>query len=610
MQIGATYLGHGQCEFTVWAPQHQNVAVEIVAPDPKVISLEPADERGYWTTTIGGLSADTQYRYQLDGETSYPDPASHWQPDGVRGASQVVDHHAFSWTDSNWKGISLEDLIVYELHVGTFTPDGTFEAIADRLDDLKDLGINAIEIMPVSAFPGDRNWGYDAAYPYAVQHSYGGPDGLKRLVNRCHEAGFAVILDVIYNHFGPEGNYTSQFAPYFTGRYNTPWGKAINFDDAHSDGVRNFVIENVLYWLEQFHIDGLRLDAIHAIFDFGAKPILAEVSERVAELDERLGRKHLLIAESDLNDVRVVQPRDQNGYGMDAQWSDDFHHSLHVLLTGEKTGYYEDFGTCAQFAKAFEKSFVYTWDYSTYRKRTHGSDVSDRPPSQFVVFAQNHDQVGNRMLGERLSTLVPFESLKLAAGAVMFAPAVPLMFMGDEYGEEAPFQYFISHTDPDLVEAVRQGRKDEFKAFHAQGEPPDAQSIETFQRCILNWDQRKQGNHGILRQFYQRLIGLRRKLAPLTHFNRSYVEMTVSETDKLVAFRRWKGEEEVLGIMNFGDQAVTWTDLQSWGTWHKQIDSADQRWLGPGFTLPDTLTLNDSPTIQPYSIALYALAQR
>ncbi|MGJ3247632.1 MAG: malto-oligosyltrehalose trehalohydrolase [Elainellaceae cyanobacterium] len=609
MQIGATYLGHGQCKFTVWAPQLQKVAVEIVAPDPKIVSLEPA-ERGYWTTTVGGLSADTQYRYQLDETSSYPDPASQWQPNGVHGASQVVDHHAFSWTDSNWKGIPLEELIVYELHVGTFTPDGTFEAIANRLDDLKDLGINAIEIMPVSAFPGDRNWGYDAAYPYAVQHSYGGPDGLKRLVNQCHEAGFAVILDVIYNHFGPEGNYTSQFAPYFTGRYNTPWGKAINFDDAHSDGVRNFVIENVLYWFEQFHMDGLRLDAIHAIFDFGAKPILAEISERVAELDTRLGRKHLLIAESDLNDVRVVQPRDQNGYGMDAQWSDDFHHSLHVLLTGEKTGYYEDFGTCAQFAKAFEKSFVYTWDYSTYRKRTHGSDVSDRPPSQFVVFAQNHDQVGNRMLGERLSTLVSFESLKLAAGALMFAPAVPLMFMGEEYGEEAPFQYFISHTDPDLVEAVRQGRKDEFKAFHAQGEPPDAQSIEMFQRCVLNWDQRKQGNHAILRQFYQRLIELRRKLTPLTHFNRSSVETSVSETDRLVAFRRWKGEEEVLGIMNFGDHAVTWTDLQSWGTWHKQIDSADQRWLGPGFTLPDTLTLNDSPTIQPHSIALYALAKR
>ncbi|HHP7244103.1 MAG TPA: malto-oligosyltrehalose trehalohydrolase [Elainellaceae cyanobacterium] len=609
MQIGATYLGHGQCEFTVWAPQLQKVAVEIVAPDPKIVSLEPA-ERGYWTTTIGGLSADTQYRYQLDETSSYPDPASQWQPDGVHGASQVVDHHAFSWTDGNWKGIPLEELIVYELHVGTFTPDGTFEAIANRLDDLKDLGVNAIEIMPVSAFPGDRNWGYDAAYPYAVQHSYGGPNGLKNLVNQCHEAGFAVILDVIYNHFGPEGNYTSQFAPYFTGRYSTPWGKAINFDDAHSDGVRNFVIENVLYWFDQFHMDGLRLDAIHAIFDFGAKPILAEISERVAELDTRLGRKHLLIAESDLNDVRVVQPRDQNGYGMHAQWSDDFHHSLHVLLTGEKTGYYEDFGTCAQFAKAFEKSFVYTWDYSTYRKRTHGSDVSDRSPSQFVVFAQNHDQVGNRMLGERLSKLVSFESLKLAAGALMFAPAVPLMFMGEEYGEEAPFQYFISHTDPDLVEAVRQGRKDEFRAFHAQGEPPDAQSIETFQRCVLNWDQRKQGNHGILRQFYQRLIELRRKLAPLTHFNRSCVDTSVSETDKLVAFRRWKGDEEVLGILNFGSHAVTWTDLQSWGTWHKQIDSADQRWLGPGFTLPDTLTLNDSPTIQPYSIALYALAKR
>ncbi len=607
MQVGASYLGNGQCKFTVWAPLRQQVAVEIVAPETRLVAMQ-VSERGYWMATVDQLAPNTNYRYQLDGEASYPDPASQAQPEGVHGASQIVDHRTFHWTDEAWKSIPLSDLIIYELHIGTFTPEGTLGAIASRLSDLKDLGVNAIQLMPVSQFPGDRNWGYDGVYPYAVQHSYGGADGLKQLVNACHEAGMAVILDVVYNHFGPEGNYAQEFAPYFTSRYNTPWGKAINFDDAYSDGVRNYVIENVIYWFEHYHLDGLRLDAIHAIFDFGAKHVLAEIAERAHDLDQKLGRSHLLIAESDLNDVRVIQPLEQGGYGMDAQWSDDFHHSLHTLLTRERDGYYEDFGLCEQFAKALQQSFVYTWDYSLYRKRWHGSDAGDRPPYQFVVCAQNHDQVGNRMLGERLSTLISFEALKLAAGAVLLAPAIPMLFMGEEYGEENPFLYFISHGDPSLVDAVRQGRKAEFKAFHLAGDPPDAQSIETFQRSTLNWQLRQEGKQAILRQFYQRLIELRRKLPSITHFDRACIETSVSEVDQLVAFRRWQADDEVLVVMNFSPNAVTWNDLQPWGSWQKQLDSADQRWLGPGYTLPETLTINSSPTLQPQSIALYTLA--
>jgi maltooligosyltrehalose trehalohydrolase len=609
MKVGSTYLGEGQCEFTVWAPLVDQVAVEIVAPESKLIPMQKTDW-GYWHVVADHMTPETQYRYHLGGDRSFPDPASHFQPQGVHEASQVVDHQAFQWSDAQWKGIPLEDLIIYELHVGTFTPEGTFAAIESRLADLKELGINAIEIMPVAQFPGDRNWGYDGVYPYAVQNSYGGPEGLKHLVDVCHQQGFAVILDVVYNHFGPEGNYISNYGPYFTPKYRTPWGGAINFDDAHSYGVRNYIIENVLYWLEHYHLDGLRLDAIHAIYDFGAYHVLAEMADRVAELDQRLGRKHLLIAESDLNDIRVVQPRRHNGHGLDAQWCDDFHHALHTLLTGEQGGYYQDFGSCAQLAKSWTDSFVYTWTYSPDRQRFHGSDASGFPPSQFVICAQNHDQVGNRMLGERLSQLAPFDALKLAAANVLMAPAIPLLFMGEEYGEDAPFLYFISHTDPELVKAVREGRKREFEAFHLHGDPPDAQSPETFETSTLKWEKRQTGKYQVLRQFYQQLIQLRKTLPPLTHFDRASVEVNYSEADRLLSFRRWKDEKEVLGLMNFSSDPASWTDFQPKGTWQKQLDSADARWQGPGSTLPDTLTASETLTLPPLSFALYTLVAK
>ncbi|HEY9649768.1 MAG TPA: malto-oligosyltrehalose trehalohydrolase, partial [Coleofasciculaceae cyanobacterium] len=417
MKIGSNYLGEGRCEFSVWAPTHDDVAVQLVSPENRIIPMKK-DEQGYFKVLAENIQPGTFYFYKIAGDDR-PDPASYYQPKDVHGPSEVVDHSTMNWTDTNWSGVPLENMIIYELHVGTFTPEGTFEAIIPRLRELCEFGVNAIEIMPVAQFPGDRNWGYDGAYPYAVQTSYGGPEGLKKLVDACHQEGLSVILDVVYNHFGPEGNYNSQFGPYFVEKYKTPWGMAINFDDVHSDGVRNYFVENALYWFQNYHIDALRLDAVHAIYDLGAKHILREISEEVATLSERMGRKLYLIAESDLNDVRVIQEREVGGHGMDAQWSDDFHHALHALLTGEQRGYYQDFGQCQQLAKAYKESFVYSWQYSLHRRRYHGNDANDRPGHQFVVCTQNHDQVGNRMLGERLTHLVSFEALKLAAGALM-----------------------------------------------------------------------------------------------------------------------------------------------------------------------------------------------
>jgi maltooligosyltrehalose trehalohydrolase len=571
---------------------------------PRSLPLQKVDF-GYWEGIADGVQPGALYQFQLGGELERPDPASRYQPEGVHGRSQIVAHN-YSWQDRDWQNLPLESYICYELHVGTFTPEGTFDAIIPRLADLKELGVNAIEIMPVSQFPGDRNWGYDGVYPFAVQNSYGDIDGLKRLVDACHQQGMAIVLDVVYNHFGPEGNYTRDFAPYFTKRYNTPWGAAINFDEAYSYGVRNFVIENVLYWLRDFHIDALRLDAIHSIYDFGAKHILAEMAEAVSAFEHEQGgdRSYYLIAESDLNDGRIIRPSYQGGYDLPAQWSDDFHHSVHALLTGEHTGYYTDFGKVEHLAQAWSRSFVYNWRYSPFRERWHGNDVSDRPGSQFVVAVQNHDQVGNRMLGERLTHLTTFEGLKLAAANLLLAPAIPMLFMGEEYGEDAPFQYFISHTDDDLVEAVRAGRKREFAAFHLEGDPPDAASRDTFNNCVLHWDQRHEGHHGALWNFYKTLIEIRRSLPALANFDRDALEVNYDDGDRWFLARRWRDNDEVLVCMNWNLNPITLPTLPM-GMWEKQIDSADPRWHGPGTTLPEKFSADPDAQMPPFSVALY-----
>ncbi|HEY9605941.1 MAG TPA: malto-oligosyltrehalose trehalohydrolase [Allocoleopsis sp.] len=604
MKVGANYLGNNRCEFIVWAPAHNEVAVQIISPEPRLIPMQK-DEQGYFKVLAENIQPGTLYFYNIAGDDR-PDPASQYQPKDVHGPSEVVDHSSYNWTDAGWSGIPLEETIIYELHVGTFTPEGTFESMIPRLSELREFGVNAIEIMPVAQFPGDRNWGYDGAYTYAVQNSYGGPEGLKKLVDAAHREGLSVILDVVYNHFGPEGNYTSFFGPYFTETYKTPWGMAMNFDDKHSDGVRNYFIENALYWFQNYHIDALRLDAIHAIFDLGAKHVLREMAEQVEALSTRIDRKLYLIAESDLDDVRVIREKELGGYGMDAQWSDDFHHCLHTLLTGEKRGYYQDYGTVEQLAKAYKQSFVYDWQYSLNRKKHYGSDASERPGHQFVVCTQNHDQVGNRMLGERLTHLVSFEALKLAAGAMMLTPNIPMIFMGEEYAEDSPFLYFVSHTDQDLVEAVRQGRKREFADFHAEGEFIDPFGLDAFHQSQLKWEKRREGKHKVLLELYQHLIHLRRTMPALKNLDKQNLEASAVEDNKLLFLRRGSDGSQIFCIMNFNEKDVSFNASQG-GIWRKILDSSEERWMGSGSTMPDELIREQEATIPSQSFALYEL---
>ncbi|OIQ11815.1 malto-oligosyltrehalose trehalohydrolase [Neomoorella thermoacetica] len=587
VSLGATYLGDGRCRFHLWAPLAESVAVQIVAPEER---LEPLTrkERGYFQGEVAGVVPGSLYYYLLDGQ-QLPDPASRYQPRGVHGPSQVVDAKAFSWSDRCWPGPKGEDLIFYELHVGTFTPEGTFEAIIAHLDDLRTLGVTAIELMPVAQFPGSRNWGYDGVFPFAVQNSYGGPEGLRRLVDTCHRYGLAVFLDVVYNHLGPEGNYLAKFGPYFTERYRTPWGQALNFDGPGSDEVRRFFIENALYWLTEFHLDGLRLDAIHAIMDKSALPFLEELAAAVKLQAERLDRRVYIVAESDLNDPRVIRPKELGGYGLDAQWCDDFHHALHALLTGERNGYYRDFGTLGNLARAFREGYVYTGQYSAYRQRRHGRRPHPCKGNQFVVFTQNHDQVGNRARGERLSTLVPFVKLKLAAAVVLLSPFVPLLFMGEEYGETAPFQYFTSHSDPRLIAAVRRGRREEFAGHNWTGEVPDPQDEATFRRSRLNHGLSLQGQHRVLWEFYRQLIQLRRELPALTELNLENMEVITCEEDLVLFVRRWSRDSEVGIIFSFSNSATAPTLPLPAGHWRKRLDAAEERWLGDGSTIPALL---------------------
>jgi maltooligosyltrehalose trehalohydrolase len=515
----------------------------------------------------------------------------------------------FPWEDQGWPGIPLKEYLLYEIHVGTFTPEGTFEAVIPHLRELQDLGITALELMPVAQFPGNRNWGYDGVHPFAVQNSYGGPEGLKRLVNACHRHGLAVVLDVVYNHLGPEGNYLREFGPYFTDQYRTPWGEAVNLDGPHSDEVRRFFMENALSWITDFHIDGLRLDALHAVFDLSAQPFLRELAEGVHGRGERLRRKVSLFAESDRNEVRLIQEPEAGGYGIDAHWNDDFHHSLHTVLTGEAGGYYEDFGALAQLQKALTEGFVYSGQYSSFRKRRHGSNSAQLPARKFVVFSQNHDQVGNRPFGERLSRLVSFEALKLAASAVLLSPFIPLLFMGEEYGETAPFLYFVSHSDPDLIEAVRQGRKKEFSSPSCPTYPADPQEVETFLRSTLNHRLRGQAPHDRLREFYRELIRLRRSLRPLAVLSKKQMEGFGLERERVLFLRRWEGREEALLIFHFSDSHRTVSLPLLSGVWRKELDSKDERWGGEGSQVPGSLDFeggeSDLP-LQPLAFLCYS----
>jgi maltooligosyltrehalose trehalohydrolase len=597
-RLGANRLADGRWEFLLWAPNARSVSLHLLHSG-ELLTMAPLS-RGYFRRTVENLEPGTRYFFQLDGARELPDPASRFQPEGVHGPSEVVDLNQFHWTDQNWQGRTLERSIFYEIHVGTYTAQGTFDALIPHIPELVELGITTVELMPVAQFPGSRNWGYDGVYPFAPQNSYGGPEPLQRFVNAAHEQGLSVALDVVYNHLGPEGNYLNAYGPYFTDRYRTPWGQALNFDGAGSDEVRRFFIENALYWLENYHFDALRLDAVHGIFDFSARHFLTEIKSAVGALSKRLGRMIHCIAESDLNDSRLLLNHEQGGYDLDAQWSDDFHHSVHRLLTGEDRGYYADFGGIGPLAATLRDGWYYKGQYSHYRQRRHGNSPRGIAASQVVVCNQNHDQVGNRAAGERLSSLVNFEALKLAAGITLLSPFVPLLFMGEEYGETAPFQYFTSHGDPELVEAVRRGRREEFAAFGWEAEKavPDPQDESTFLRSKPDHSRKCEEPHRTLLRLYQNLIRTRREYDLGDPAPRSVREIGDSA---LLVLRQAERSQQLM-IFNFGKSPMPLNLTDIPGTWRMVMNSADASWNSPGHDLPDQITLNaDGLELSPYS---------
>jgi maltooligosyltrehalose trehalohydrolase len=523
------------------------------------------DPFGVWRGSAADLRPGRDYWYRVNGEADRPDPVSRYRPEGVHGPSRIIDPAEFEWTDAEWKGLAVRDLAIYELHVGSFTPEGTFEEILPRLEALRELGITAIELMPVAEFPGTRNWGYDGVSLYAPQSSYGGPDGLRRLVNAAHRAGLAVILDVVYNHLGPEGNYLREFGPYFTDRYRTLWGEGWNLDGPESNEVRRYILDNALYWITEFHLDGLRLDAADTIVDQSAMHLLEELAAVIHRQAESLGRRVSVIAESAANDPRFVRSPAMGGYGLDAQWSDDFHHAVHVALTGEQNGYYADFGGVAPVAKALAERFVNDGRYSVFRRRRHGRPAVDVPAERFVICVQNHDQVGNRARGERLSALVPPDALRLAAAILLLSPYVPLLFMGEEYGETRPFLYFVSHGDPELVEAVRLGRQLEFAGFGWRGEIPDPQAESTFEASRLDWDAARRPPHAQIRALYRDLLQLRRVLPALKPGVAS-VRVSHDVRDEWVMLGLSTGDDYLLGGFNFAaeERQLPGVEGQSW----------------------------------------------
>jgi maltooligosyltrehalose trehalohydrolase len=514
------------------------------------------DERGWWSASAKQADAGSDYGFAVDDDaTIYPDPRSQWQPNGVHGMSRIYDQSAFAWSDDGWEATPLERGVIYELHVGTFTPRGTFDAAIERLDYLVELGITHVELMPVAAFPGRHGWGYDGAALFAVYEVYGGPDGLKRLVDACHTRGLAVLLDVVYNHFGPVGNYSGKFGSYLTDKHRTPWGGAVNFEDRGSDEVRRFFCDNALMWMRDYHIDGLRLDAVHEFVDRSAVHFMEQLSEEVWNLSASLGRRLVLIAESDLNDPRVVKPRNAGGYGMDAQWSYDFHHALFTVLhggEGEK-GYYVDFGSVAKLAKALTRTFVQDGTYSQYRGQSHGRPVGDISPHRFLGYIQNHDQVGNRAIGDRIEQVVGMDRAKVAAGIVLTAPFVPMVFQGEEFAASTPFQYFADHEDPEMAKSVKEGRQSEFAAFGWPPENvPDPENAETFLRSKLNWDQVHEGSHEEMLEWYRRLIGLRRRSPSLNDGQLGQTEVSFDEAKHWLVITRGG----VIVMCNLGEGEV------------------------------------------------------
>ena len=519
----------------VWAPSAESVEIQLERRRLLMVKVD----NGYWELDSPDLEADADYSLVLNGQKLLPDPRSPFQPSGVHGASRLVDHSTFDWQDRNWDAPPVSSGVIYELHAGTFTTEGTFDAVIQHLDQLVELGVTHVELMPVGEFSGNRGWGYDGVDIYAPHHAYGGPDGLKHLVDACHRRGLAILLDVVYNHFGPEGNYLPQFGPYLTAHFKTPWGDAINFGERGSDGVRRFFCDNALMWLCDYHFDGLRLDAIHSIVDTSATHILEQLATEVAELEISLGRRLVLIAESDLNDPRIVRSAKAGGYNIHAQWSDDFHHALHSVLTGEAYGYYGDFGKIEDLAKALQRVFVYDGQYSRFRGRRHGRAPIGLSGHKFLGFAQNHDQIGNRAAGDRSSNLMSTGLLQIAAALVLTAPFIPMLFQGEEWAASSPFIYFTGHENEELGRAVSEGRKKELLAAGWKLEDiPDPQAPESFTRSKLNWQELDREPHKGILQWHRDLIRLRKRYSDLNDGNLEKVKVDFDEQARWLLMTR------------------------------------------------------------------------
>ena len=530
--------------FRVWAPAAERVELHVDGWDIAAVRERPD---GWWSAEAGA-SHGARYGWRLDGDDPRPDPRSRWQPDGVHGLS-AVDAEDFRWTDDAWHGFHLPGSVLYELHVGTFTDAGTFDGVIERLPHLVGLGVDAIELLPVAAFPGGRGWGYDGVDLFAAHESYGGPSGLRRLVDAAHAAGIGVILDVVYNHLGPDGNHLAAYGPYFSERHQTNWGAAVNLDGPGSDEVRRFVIDNACMWLGDFHLDGLRLDAVHALVDDSALHLLEQMALEVEDLSAHLKRPCWLIAESDRNDPRYVRPVEAGGFGLHAAWADEWHHAVHAVVSGEASGYYEDFGSLRKLRTALERAWVYAGEYSTHRRRRHGRPPTGIPGHRFVVSVQNHDQIGNRATGDRLGATVGTDRLRIAATLMLLGPFTPMLFQGEEWNASSPFQYFTDHQDAELAEAVSNGRRSEFESFGWDPEEvPDPQDPETFQRSVLRWDEIDGAGHAELLRWYQACIALRRREPDLTDGRLDDQDVEVDESTGMVRVRR----NNVSIIVNLG----------------------------------------------------------
>ncbi|MBI4424517.1 MAG: malto-oligosyltrehalose trehalohydrolase [Elusimicrobia bacterium] len=565
----------GGVRLRVWAPRARSVAARL--GDGGELALARG-EAGEWSGFLPGGAAGLRYAFSIDGGAPRADPSSRFQPGGVHGFSEAVDP-AFPWTDRGWRGVALRDAVIYEAHVGAFTPEGTYAAMAARLPHLRRLGVTVLELLPLGQCPGRRNWGYDGAYLYAPHAAYGRPEDLRRLVNECHRLGIAVCLDVVYNHIGPEGNYLGEFGPYFADRYRTPWGPAMNYDWRGSDGVRRWAIENALYWMTEFHIDAFRLDAVNFIYDFSPFHVLAELKAAVAEQARRLGRRAWIVAESDSHDSRMIRPLAEGGWGLDAQWADDFHHGLHALVTGDRGGYFGDYRGLEDVARALEEGYAFDGRYSPYKQRRHGSPAADLPAERFVFCIQNHDQVGNRPEGERLAALAGLEAQKACAALLLAAPQTPMLFMGEEWGERRCFLYFTDHQDPGLAEAVRRGRRAEMRRFDWRAEPADPQSARTLARSRLDWSLARRKPHAGVLALYRELGRLRASCPALKGGG---LRPRVLHGARWLAFeRRGPGGARAALFANLGEQPVD-AGTPFPGPWRRVLSTRERRFGGPG----------------------------